>query len=61
MVKITNGKNVMIVPQTSYDEFFSVSGWSILKKKKKQVDETTEENVEQNTTVEEKKNKPNKR
>ena len=34
MVKISNGKNTLVVPTKAYDEYYAKSGWELLAVKK---------------------------
>lgn len=34
MVRISNGKNTLIVPTKAFDEYYAKSGWELLAKKK---------------------------
>lgn len=61
MVRITNGRNVLIVPTSSYNELYAPNGWSILAKKKTDsiIKRETEDNSE-NEIAERQSNKRKK-
>ena len=61
MVRITDGRNVLIVPTASYNEHYASNGWTILAKKKTDsiIKRETEENSE-NAIAEKQSNKRKK-
>lgn len=57
MVKISNGKNTLIVPTKAYDEYYAKSGWELLAKKKTDSVVKVAENTEKIENLNNKKNK----
>lgn len=64
MVKITDGRNILIVPFSAYNDYYKDMGWNILAKKKTDsVIKKTEtvakvaENIEKVEKIENRKNK----
>lgn len=57
MVKISNGKNTLIVPTKAFNEYYAKSGWELIAKKKTDSIVKVAENAEKVENINNKKNK----
>ena len=52
MVKITNGKDVLIVPTNAYNEIYKNTGWQyVARKKRDDIVDTTKIETNNNTVI----------
>lgn len=57
MVKISNGKNTLIVPTKAFNEYYAKSGWELIAIKKTDSIVKVAENIEKIENINNKKNK----
>jgi hypothetical protein len=52
MIRITNGKNFLIVPTASYENNYKQAGWNIVAKKKSTVDKSSDKSANNKNKIE---------